>query len=83
MENISLKDYQLFINNMSQLLSLSKLYNTEHPIFKDKLAETVKQLKLLTSNNTSLIMSGMGGAFFAPSIGGCFVVSSVNGAVVV
>ncbi|MFH1552962.1 MAG: hypothetical protein ABID83_04925 [Candidatus Omnitrophota bacterium] len=64
MENIGLKDYQLFIKNISQLLSLSKLYNTDHPIFKDKLTETAKQLKLLTSNNTSLIMSGMGGVLF-------------------
>lgn len=64
MENIAQKDYQLFIKNISQLLSLSKLYNTEHLVFKERLNETIKQLKLLTSNNTSLIMSGVEGVLF-------------------
>ena len=64
MDNISQKDCQLFVKSISQLLSLSKLYNTEHPVFKERLAETVRQLKLLTSNNTSLIMSGVEGVLF-------------------
>jgi hypothetical protein len=59
MEDANQKDCQLFVKNISQLLSLSKLYNTEHPVFKERLAETVKQLKLLTSNNRSLVISGV------------------------
>ncbi len=64
MEKITSKDYLIFVKNISQLLSLSKLYNTEHLVFKEKLAETVKQLNLLTANNTSLVMSGMEGILF-------------------
>lgn len=64
MENAGPKDSQLFIKNISQLLSLGKLYNTEHPVFKERLAETVRQLKLLTANNTSLVMSGVEGILF-------------------
>lgn len=64
MENIGQKDCQLSVKNISRLLSLSKLYNTEHLVFKERLAETVRQLKLLTSNNRSLIMSGVEGVLF-------------------
>lgn len=64
MEDSAQRGYQLFTKNISQLLSLSKLYNTEHLIFKEKLAETVKHLKLLTSNNKSLVISGVEGILF-------------------
>ena len=61
MEKNDLQEYQLFIKSMGQLLSFSRLYNSEHPIFKERLVETMRQLKDLTSNSRSLVIASLEG----------------------
>lgn len=63
MDEDILKKYTSLAKNLGQLLSVAKLYNFTHPVFKEKTKEVFAEIVPLMEGKRSLILSEVEGMF--------------------
>ena len=63
MEEDILKKYTSLAKNLGQLLSVARLYNATHPVFKEKTREVFAEIGPLMEGKRSLVLSEIEGIF--------------------